>query len=121
MLESVAEITPRFAERVFRHVRGPWVDPTLTEADCWEFTGSWRSRFGYGRIREAGRGSRSLVIHRLMYVMIRGPIPGDKIARHVACNNPICCNPWHIEPGSYEDNELDKLAWGGTPLYGLPA
>lgn len=95
-------------------VEGPWTG-RVSEADCWPFLADWRSRFGYGRIREGGADSRILPAHRAMYELTHGPIPAGQIARHT-CNTPACCNPAHIVPGSYQDNYLDELAAGYPSL-----
>jgi hypothetical protein len=85
------------------------------DRDCWLFAGRWRSRFGYGRIREGRRGSRRLQVHALVFEIVRGPVPAGKWLRHT-CDRPICCNPWHLVPGSAADNYHDALERNRRPF-----
>lgn len=106
-----------FPERLFAKVRGPWLDPTVEEANCWQWVGGWRSRYGYGRLRMGRRGDGSGQAHRLMYSIVRGPVPPGLVLRHVVCGDPGCCNPRHMEAGSVADNYADQLADGWPPLW----
>jgi hypothetical protein len=70
---------------------------------CWE----WRGRSspkGYGRWGE-------FLAHRVAYELVKGPIPSGLIVRH-KCDNPPCCNPRHLEVGTYADNSADCVARG---------
>lgn len=78
-------------------VAGPWRVPGVGPADCWPFTGRWRSRYGYGRLRERGHGGRQLQAHVALYLILRGPYPRGLVLDHT-CRTPACCNPWHLEP-----------------------
>lgn len=84
-------------------VAGPWSNPGAGPSDCWEFTGRWRSRYGYGRIRERGHCGRQLQAHIAMYLIERGPFPAGLVLDHT-CANPLCCNPAHLEPVTYTAN-----------------
>jgi hypothetical protein len=63
------------AGRLFDKVDTPGVE------QCWEFTGAWRSRFCYGRVREGGRGSRCLQAHLAIYELLVGEVPGGSCSR----------------------------------------
>lgn len=63
---------------------------------------------GYGRIQEAGRGSKNLYTHVVSYQLNHGEIPEGLIVRHT-CDNPPCCNPDHLILGTYRDNASDML------------
>lgn len=60
---------------------------------CWVWTGR-RNRNGYGRLRWRGREP---VAHRLIWELIKDPIPYLHVLDH-DCKNRPCCNPDHLEP-----------------------
>lgn len=76
---------------------------------CWEW-GAWRTPLGYGRIQVGGRAGASRPAHRVAYMLHSGldDLPSDVVIRH-SCNNPPCCNPAHLAPGSHADNTADKV------------
>lgn len=62
---------------------------------------------GYGWISTGGRAGRDVPVHRAAYELHFGVgIPADLVARHT-CDNPPCVNPYHIEPGTRQDNMDD--------------
>lgn len=68
------------------------IDP---KTDCWIWTAA-KNR-GYGAFNFRGKTSK---IHRLLYEVIRGELPkytGSEVLDHIICNNPSCCNPFHVE------------------------
>jgi HNH endonuclease len=69
--------------------------------DCWLWTGAKSGRYRYGRYR----GKRA---HRLAYETLHGPIPCGMLVRH-SCDNPPCCNPWHLILGTNKDNTGDAI------------
>ena len=68
-----------------------WAKVEVGEPDeCWPFTGAWRSRFGYGRIRDgAGRGVQA---HKAAYELLVGPVPAGLWLLH-ECDNPAVLQP----------------------------
>ena len=71
--------------------------------ECWPWTGKMASG-GYGSIRdEDGRMTRT---HRVAWRLANGPIPDGLMIRH-SCDNPPCCNPRHLAPGTQLDNMRD--------------
>jgi hypothetical protein len=76
-------------------------------ADCWEWQASVRG-FGYGQFNVAGS---SLPAHRVAYELTHGSIPKGLVVRH-QCDNPRCCNPAHLEPGTKLDNAQDAVKRG---------
>lgn len=94
------EITQEYRDRFWSKVdvRGP--------DDCWEFTGG-RLPSGYGHFSVIIKGrKRSVKAHRLAYILEYGCIPDNLFALH-RCDNPSCCNPSHIWPGTPLDNMQD--------------
>jgi hypothetical protein len=101
----------RFWEKVDR--RGP--------DECWEWLASTiKKRGGYGQfgIQRDGRNI-NVYAHRFAYELTHGTIPVG-LLRH-SCDNPPCCNPAHLIPGSHADNTDDMMARGRhrvAPLLG---
>jgi len=87
-----------------------------TVAQCWPWLGFCNEK-GYGRVWINGKGYYA---HRVIYQLanpgtIRRAAPKDRFAsgflRH-KCDNPLCCNPAHLEIGTHADNMRDKLERG---------
>lgn len=81
---------------------------------CWE----WK-----GGVTGAGRpafdlGGKKVTPYRLVYELVFGEkIPKNMVVRH-KCDNPICCNPHHIELGTHIENMRDMKE---RNRHGLPA
>jgi len=67
--------------------------------DCWPWLGA-RDPDGYGNLRAGNVNYRA---HRAAYELTAGPIPSGMEIMH-ACDNPPCCNPRHLSPGSHQQN-----------------
>lgn len=90
-----------------------WARVSIGSADeCWEWQGSRNTVSGYGTITYQGK---SWSTHRLSYTLANGPIPEGKLLRHT-CDNPICCNPSHLIPGTTLQNYQDLVERGDPPL-----
>jgi hypothetical protein len=64
---------------------------------------------GYGRI---SINNKDILTHRLAWELVNGPIPDGMLIRHFICDNPPCCDPEHLRPGTIADNSADKVAKG---------
>lgn len=74
---------------------------------CWKWKGTINSR-SYGVIGIAGK---RYLIHRVIFSLLLGSIPTGFVVRH-KCDNPSCCNPFHLEPGTQKDNIGDMMKRG---------
>lgn len=71
---------------------------------CWP----WRrgtTRAGYGQTWLNGK---NVLAHRVAWEIHNGSVPKGVI-RH-SCDNPRCCNPFHLSDGTYKDNTADMLS-----------
>jgi hypothetical protein len=74
---------------------------------CWPWMGS-RKEKGYGQTYFMGRNIRA---HRLAYELEYGPVPNGLFVCHF-CDNPSCCNPWHLVAATAKDNTQDMISKG---------
>lgn len=79
--------------------------------ECWPWKGS-RNPDGYGSFSYQGRQARA---HRMAWMLANGAVPeAGKLICH-SCDNPPCCNPAHLWPGTPSDNMKDCYAKGRAP------
>lgn len=77
------------------------------ETGCWEWT-KFRDPLGYARIHIR---DRVFLVHRVSYFVFIDEIPNDMDICH-RCDNPSCCNPDHLFPGTHSDNMRDMVRKG---------
>lgn len=98
-----------------RHLKGGSMADRLEaqldkSGECWVWTG-YTDQKGYGRLRER-RGTPWILSHRLAYNIANGvELPQDVLVLH-SCDNPPCCNPAHLRPGTHAENHADMMARG---------
>jgi HNH endonuclease len=74
--------------------------------DCLVWTGV-RTESGHGIY---WMGNRKVRTHRLMFLLAHGQdLPDDLAVRHFFCQNKACGNPEHLVPGTWEDNNSDRV------------
>jgi hypothetical protein len=81
---------------------------------CWLWIGSV-DRHGYGQIRIVGKLQYAT---HLALTLDGRPRPKNAVARH-SCDTPNCCNPNHLNWGTYKDNSQDALKRSRLDLHGL--
>lgn len=71
--------------------------------ECWPYSGA----------ATAGNYARFGVVlaHRFAYAAATGSIPDGMDILH-SCDNPICCNPAHLSPGTHRQNMAEMAARG---------
>lgn len=74
---------------------------------CHEWTGCV-GRHGYGRTMHE---NRDWVVHRLVWSVLKGPIPEGLCVCH-SCDNRKCVNVEHLWLGTHEDNMRDMAVKG---------
>lgn len=89
----------RFAAAFWRRVT-VWRDRRV----CWPWRGA-RNAEGYGVVRN-GRGQLDYA-HRVAYRLRKKKGLGGWLVRHYVCDNPPCCNPYHLRRGTNSDNLTD--------------
>lgn len=92
-------------------VRRFWSKVAIGEpSECWEWLGA-KSR-GYGLL-SSKQGEAPFKAHRLAYELFVGTISSGQVVRH-KCDNPSCCNPFHLDIGTHRDNVMDRVRRGRT-------
>ncbi len=80
--------------------------------ECWLWTGNL-NKGGYGTF---GFHGRTYIITRMVYLIANGEDPGSLRVCHT-CDNPPCCNPYHLVLGDQTTNmrgacERNRIARG---------
>ena len=73
---------------------------------CWPWTGATVHGYGVLKLRSRGGPRRAFKAHRLALLFAGRPIGGSELALH-SCDNPPCCNPMRLRPGTRRDNVQD--------------
>lgn len=74
--------------------------------ECWEWKKS-RTERGYGKLEYVKDGkAKTIGAHKMAYMLTYGSVPEDLLICHT-CDNPPCCNPFHIFAGTNQDNRDD--------------
>lgn len=76
-------------------------------AECWPWKAG-RFSTGYGAFVFRGKVRHA---PRVAFEFATGIDPGNALVRH-RCDNPLCCNPAHLELGSHSDNMRDMAERG---------
>lgn len=99
-----------------------WSNVRIVDDDdsCWEFKGYRMPTEGYGVLSVSGelsKNRKSLHAHRVGYILANNltetGVPEGIVVRHT-CDNPPCCRPNHLIPGTQSDNIRDRFERGRT-------
>lgn len=80
----------------------------VTERGCWEWQKFRFPTTGYGA---TSYRSKQTKVHRLAYILFKGPIPAGGNVLH-SCDVRHCCNPDHLRLGTISENKQDELQRG---------
>ncbi|KDR25947.1 hypothetical protein BG60_26345 [Caballeronia zhejiangensis] len=83
----------RFIEKVVIQDNGCWI---------WQAT---KDTAGYGRFFL--ESTRATLAHRYSYGLRGVPMDDDMLGCHT-CDTPSCVNPFHVYPGTHQDNADDR-------------
>ncbi len=79
-----------------------------SRSECWPWISPSVHKFGYGLLYD---GKKQTTAHRVAYQLIFGALSSESCVLH-HCDNPACCNPWHMFIGSKGDNIRDAVSKG---------
>lgn len=86
-----------------------WALVPKVSGGCWEWPGR-RDPSGYGVVHYQGKQTRA---HRLALELEKGPLAAGIQSCH-SCDNPPCCRPDHLFPGTGRQNLQDAAKKGRT-------
>jgi HNH endonuclease len=79
-----------------------YMDKSNGENSCWIWKKSTQDHRGYGQTYLNGKHYRA---HRLAFLLSNGYLPEAVCHK---CDNPSCCNPKHLFPGTNGLNNTDR-------------
>lgn len=92
---------------------------------CWPYMGA-RSEGGYGIFRigfQRDGSARNDIATWVSWELVHGKTPrtrnGKRLVMMHACDNPPCCNPAHLHPGSDAENAADRVRKGRSGFTGF--
>lgn len=106
--EAKAANTPPMPDRFWLKVdvRGP--------EECWEWKAAYRNATHTHKYGAFWMNGRHHPANKIAWEIANGPMPEGMFACH-SCDNPGCCNPRHIFPGTTQENTADKMSKGRHP------
>lgn len=80
--------------------------------DCWDWIESTNGKYGKFNLHDI-----AVLVHRIVYMLTKENIPEGLQVQHI-CNNPICCNPNHLELGNNSKNQQYRSKCGRCNVSG---
>jgi hypothetical protein len=105
-MTSTEALLPQFAELFWANVN--------KEDNCWEWQG-YLMESGYGNVTIA---SRTLLAHRVSYVLTHGSIPPHLVIDHI-CHNRTCVNPSHLRAVTQKQNVENRGCLNSNNVTGI--
>lgn len=78
--------------------------------ECWPWTAGVAATGGYGRFKIPGTRQDARA-NRIAWELFNNEPLGKRFACHL-CDNPICCNPYHIYAGNVASNSHEAAERG---------
>lgn len=78
-----------------------------SNTECWLWKGATGQR-GYGHLTFLGV---SAVAPQISFILHNGSLLKGQVIRH-QCDNPPCCNPYHLIDGNHAQNSMDMVDRG---------
>lgn len=75
--------------------------------ECWAWTGGQTGN-GYGTFKMPKMRYVTVSAHRLAHFLHNGAWPADGLVVRHSCDNPLCCNPAHLDAGTQGQNIQDQ-------------
>jgi len=90
-----------------------WNNINISSKDlCWE----WIGKAGTNEYAQTRWNNIPILCHRKSYELFYGvDVPDDLEVCHT-CDNPPCCNPYHLFLGTHQDNVDDRERKGRNKL-----
>lgn len=77
---------------------------------CWLWQGPLLKGYGITTVAD-----KLQTVHRLVWVLLNGPVPKGLELDHRCCRKP-CCSPFHLEPVTHQINGLRAITRRQVPL-----
>jgi hypothetical protein len=95
-----SELGDDFISKIWRRIN------VRQKYECWE----WDKPAGAARypVMRHSKWKTNLKSHRVVYALMHGKTDAEMVVCH-ACDNPLCCNPYHLVLGTQQENVLDMF------------
>jgi hypothetical protein len=85
------------------------IDMSAGPAACWPFFGAKTGEYGWSALGQSLVGSPMAFVAAYTLAWGHAEAPGRGVDLRHKCDNPPCCNPAHLLPGTRSDNLGDRF------------